>query len=73
MVMVTKVVISLCLWMGGELIEHTYKENISDCLKTKREIVRYGYEDNNYTCDIVKAEVYTDEFNKTRINKIISE
>jgi len=71
--MMVKAIISLCLWMGGDLIEHTYKDSISDCLKTKREIVRYGYEDNNYTCDIVKAEVYTDEFNKTRINKIISE
>jgi len=71
--MMVKAIISLCLWMGGDLIEHTYKDSISDCLKTKRERVRYGYEYNNYTCDIVKAEVYTDEFNKTRINKIISE
>ena len=71
--MVTKIVVSLCLWMGGEVIEHTYKENISDCLKTKREITRYGYDNNNYTCDVVKAEVYTDDFNKTRIDKIISE
>ena len=69
--MVIKAVISLCLWMGGDLIEHTYKNSIADCLKTKREIVRYGYEGDNYTCDFVEAEIYIDEFGKTRINKII--
>ena len=69
--MVIKAVISLCLWMGSEVIEHTYKNSIADCLKTKREILRYGYEESNYTCDFVEAEVYVDQFGKTRINKII--
>ena len=69
--MLIKAVISLCLWASGDVIEHTYKKNISDCLKTKREIVRYGYDDSKYTCDFVEAEVYVDEFGKTRINKII--
>ena len=36
--MIVKAVISLCLWMSGDVIEHTYKDSISDCLKTKREI-----------------------------------
>ena len=68
--MIIKTVVALCLWMSGDVIEHTPKKDIADCLKTKRKIERYGYEDGNYTCDVVEAEVYTDQFGILRINKI---
>ena len=36
-----QLVIALCLFNpDGILIEHTYKDSMSDCLKTKREMTR---------------------------------
>ena len=28
--------VALCLFMNGELVEHTYQKSMSDCLKAKR-------------------------------------
>ena len=36
-----QLVIALCLFNAdGVMIEHTYKDNLSDCLKSKREMSR---------------------------------
>jgi len=32
----TKVVIALCLFLNGQLVEHRIQSSISDCLKKKR-------------------------------------
>jgi hypothetical protein len=39
-----QIVIALCLFNAdGVMIEHTYKDNLSDCLKSKREMSKkYG-------------------------------
>ena len=29
--------VALCLFMNGELVEHTYQKSMSDCLKAKRD------------------------------------
>ena len=28
--------VALCMFLEGELVEHTYKESMSDCLRAKR-------------------------------------
>ena len=28
--------VALCMFLEGELVEHTYKESMADCLKAKR-------------------------------------
>ena len=32
--------VALCLFMNGELVEHTYQKSMSDCLKAKRQAER---------------------------------
>ena len=32
--------VALCMFLEGELVEHTYKESMSDCLRAKREAER---------------------------------
>ena len=36
----TKLVIALCLFLNGQLIEHRIQDNMSTCLKMKREAQR---------------------------------
>ena len=33
---IVEVVVALCMFYQGGIIEHTYKESMSDCLKSKR-------------------------------------
>ena len=51
-------VIALCLFIGGELIEHRIQPDISTCLKMKREATR-NMEMNNkrFMCSETKAEL----------------
>jgi hypothetical protein len=32
--------VALCMFLEGELVEHTYKESMADCLRAKREAER---------------------------------
>ena len=32
--------VALCLFMNGELVEHTYQKSMGDCLKAKRVAMR---------------------------------
>jgi hypothetical protein len=50
-----EVVVALLMFLNGNMIEHTYKEKMSDCLKSKRIAERV-----NFTCKKVKAktEIY---------------
>ena len=38
--METKLVIALCLFLNGQLVEHRIQDNMSTCLKMKREASR---------------------------------
>ena len=50
-------VVALCLFYQGGIIEHTYKENMSDCLRSKRIASREVNENNvKFQCGKVKAE-----------------
>ena len=50
-------VVALCLFYQGGIIEHTYKETMSDCLASKRVASREVNPDNvKFQCGKVKAE-----------------
>ena len=71
-----QLVIALCLFNpSGVLIEHTYKDSMSDCLKAKREMTRNLEVSLSQTmCGEVKAEVEIDTSgseSKYRIIKIL--
>ena len=67
-----KLVIALCLFVNGELIEHRIQDNMSTCLKMKREATR-NMEMNNkqFMCGEVKAELEKNIDGSISINKII--
>ena len=67
-----KVVIALCLFINGELIEHRIQDSMSTCLKMKREASR-NMEMNNkqFMCGEVKAELEKNIDGSISINKII--
>jgi len=53
-----KMVIALCLFINGEMVEHRIQPDVSTCLKMKREASR-NMEMNNkrFMCSEAKAEV----------------
>jgi len=54
-------VVALLLILNGNVIEHTYKENLSSCLKSKRIAQREVNPDSViFSCKIVnaKTEIY---------------
>ena len=66
-------VIALCMFYQGGIIEHTYKESMSDCLKSKRIASREVNPENvRFACGKVKAktEIYMGE---KKILKIIED
>lgn len=50
-------VVALCMFYQGGIIEHTYKETMSDCLRSKRVASREVNPENvKFACGKVKAE-----------------
>ena len=70
----TKIVIALCLFLNGELIEHRVQESMSTCLKMKREATRNMNMDNKQLmCGEVKAHLAKNVDGSYSIQKIIIE
>ena len=65
-------VIALCLFIGGEMVEHRIQPDVSTCLKMKREASR-NMEMNNkrFMCSEVKAELQTNIDGSQTIKKIV--
>ena len=65
-------VIALCLFIGGEMVEHRIQPDVSTCLKMKREASR-NMEMNNkrFMCSEVKAELEKNIDGSISIKKII--
>ena len=61
-----KIVIVLCMLMGGEVVEHTYKNSLSDCLKSKREAIRNTNENVQWMCGEMEA-IVEEDWNSGRI------
>ena len=56
-----EVVVALLMFLNGDMIEHTYKEKMSDCLKSKRMAERVVRPERVvFTCKKVnaKTEIY---------------
>ena len=65
-------VIALCLFIGGELIEHRIQPDISTCLKMKREASRnMNMDDKRFMCGEVEAMVEKNIDGSISIKKII--
>jgi len=70
----TKMVIALCLFINGELIEHRVQESMSECLKGKRIATRnMDMNDKQLMCGQVKAIVEKNVDGSESIKKIIIE
>ena len=57
----TEVVVALIMMLNGSIIEHTYKEKMSECLKSKRIAERQVRPERvQFSCKRVKAktEIY---------------
>ena len=65
-------VIALCLFIGGEMVEHRIQPDVSTCLKMKREASR-NMEMNNkrFMCSEVKAELEKNIDGSISIKRII--
>ena len=67
-----KLVIALCLFINGELIEHRIQDSMSTCLKMKREATRNMEMTNKqFMCGEVKAELEKNIDGSITINKIL--
>jgi hypothetical protein len=70
----TKIVIALCLFLNGELIEHRVQESMSTCLKMKREATRnMNMENKQLMCGEVQAHLAKNVDGSYSIEKIIIE
>ena len=69
-----KLVIALCLFLNGELIEHRVQESMSTCLKMKREATRnMNMNDKQLVCGEVKAIMSKNVDGSLSIENIIIE
>nr|BAR20252.1 hypothetical protein [uncultured Mediterranean phage uvMED] len=70
---ITKLVIALCLFINGELVEHRIQDSISTCLKMKREATRnMDMQNKQFMCGKVEAELEENIDGSKSIKKIIS-
>ena len=70
----TKMVIALCLFLNGELIEHRVQTSMSECLAKKRVATRnMNMTDKQLMCGQVKAIVEKNVDGSESIVKIIIE
>ena len=65
-------VIALCLFIGGQLVEHRIQPDISTCLKMKREATRnINMNDKRFMCGEVEAQVEKNIDGSISIKRII--
>ena len=70
----TKLVIALCLFLNGQLVEHRVQESMGTCLKMKREATRNMNMDNKQLmCGEVQAIMSKNIDGSESIDKIIIE
>ena len=68
----TKLVIALCLFLNGQLVEHRIQESMGTCLKMKREATRnMDMKNKQFMCGEVEAELYKNVDGSYSIDKII--
>ena len=68
----TKLVIALCLFLNGQLVEHRIQDSMGTCLKMKREATRnMDMKNKQFMCGEVEAELYKNVDGSYSIDKII--
>jgi len=66
------IVIALCLFINGQLVEHRIQDSLSDCLKHKREATRNMEMGNKQLmCGEVEAEMVQNADGSKTIGKIL--
>ena len=66
-----EMVVALCLFLNDTMIEHSFKQSLSECLEVKRKIERNNDSGNSHVkCEVVKAKVYVDKHGIKRIEEI---
>jgi hypothetical protein len=66
--------IVLILYMGGEAVEYTHRDGISECLSVKRKIERLGWKDTRntrYSCEKREVEFETGPDGKPQVAKLL--
>ena len=54
------IVWALCMWLNGDLVEHTYQKSMRDCMKNKRVAERtINPEHVKFACGEVTADIET--------------
>jgi len=67
-----KIVIALCLFINGEMVEHRIQPDVSTCLKMKREASRnMDMANKRFMCYETKAELEKNIDGSISIKKII--
>ena len=52
-----EIVVGLLMYLNGDIVEHTYKEKMSECLKSKRIAEReFNPQSVRFSCKKIKAE-----------------
>jgi hypothetical protein len=70
----TKLVIALCLFLNGQLVEHRVQESMGTCLKMKREAGRnMNMNNKQLMCGEVEAIITINVDGSESIDKIIIE
>lgn len=68
----TKMVVALCLFLNGELIEHRVQSSMSECLQKKRVATRnMDMTDKQLMCGQVKAVIDKNVDGSISIDKIV--
>ena len=68
-----KLVIALCLFINGELVEHRIQDTLSTCLKMKREASRnMDMNNKQFMCGKVEAEIEKNRHGSLTIKKIMT-
>lgn len=68
------ITIVLILYLGGEAIEYTQRDSISDCLSVKRKIERLGWKDSRntrYACERREVELEDGPDGKKQVTKLL--
>ena len=70
----TKIVIALCLFLNGQLVEHRIQESMGTCLKMKREATRnMDMRNKQLMCGEVEAYISINIDGSKTIDKIVIE
>ena len=70
----TKLVIALCLFLNGQLVEHRIQESMGTCLKMKREAKRnMDMKNKQLMCGEVEAYISINIDGSETIDKIVIE